>query len=84
MEIIFLFVHGEINTIDKEESFITDDDLQAEVYINMGDDRVSMQVIYGDGFYGAYVNISETCYKQYKDEILDVLKSMKIMESSES
>ncbi len=65
---------------DEKDIFTTDDGLNGELYEQAEDKRVKVQVIYGEGFHGAHVDVSEACYKHYKNEILEVIKSMKILE----
>lgn len=71
----------------KEDEFTTLDGVKGTLYYDSPYDyerskgRKTIYLVLGEGFHGAYLTISDEILKQYNDEILSILKSIKIFDA---
>ncbi len=56
----------------------TEDGVSGDLYIGEADGTMYLNLVLGDGFYGANANISKDQYKKNEKSIMNIFKSIKI------
>ena len=80
-----IYVFGQVShispTIDgfHREEFTTNSGLKGHLYSDEIDGKRHLDLILGEGFHGAHIRISAECFNQNKEQIMKVLKSIKIV-----
>ena len=77
-----IYVYGQIGhinipSVNMQEEFVTNDGVSGTLYIDEYNGRKIMNLVLGEGFVGANINVSLDCFKQNKEQITDLLKSIK-------
>lgn len=79
-----IYVFGQVShirpTIDgfHREEFTTNSGLKGHLYSDEIDGKRHIDLILGEGYHGAHIRISPECFNQNKEQIMEVLKSVKI------
>lgn len=80
-----IYVYGQDGHINFEnhdfqrESFTTNNGLNGRLFSKEMDGKKVIYLILDEGFHGAYINIRSETFNQNKEQIMDVLKSIKIL-----
>lgn len=79
-----IYVFGQVSHIRPaidgfhREEFTTNSGLKGHLYSDEIDGKRHINLILGEGFHGVHLRISAECYNQNKEQIMVVLKSIKI------
>jgi hypothetical protein len=81
-ESIYVFgQHGHINLdgVDyQRDDFTTNYGLKGSLLSKETEGKMQIYLILDDEFHGAHISISSECYKQNKEQIMAVLRSIKV------
>lgn len=79
-----IYVFGQSGKISAEtpncekKDFVTDNGVKGILFITETDDRYMIHLVLDEGFHGAALNLSKDCYNRNKDQIIRILKSIRI------
>lgn len=62
------------------ENFTTADRVKGKILYQKSEGNINIYLVLGDGFNGAIIKMSETSFEKNKDQVLGILKSIKIAE----
>ncbi len=77
-----IYVYGQIGhinipSVNTQEEFVTNDGVSGTLYIDEYNGKKIMNLVLGEGFIGANINVSLDCFKQNEKQIADLMKSIK-------
>lgn len=80
-----LYIFGQVGHLTssypgfKKEKFSTNSGLTGELLSKEANSKIEIHLVLDEGFHGATINIKSNSYVQNKEQIMDTLKSIQIL-----